>query len=302
MAIREGRIVDIEADLRDVGKRLISIEAQLKSPVPLGERIAAIEGRFDEKARDKRPNPYFVTFLSLVGLGLLTYFYWLGSNVHDMGKRMTGIEQTLRLSQVSTDPKNPKNIKEAQVVLSTAQKKNIRIDPNVIKETGDKFIAAAATQPASWQVVQQYLGYRSFLNINLAPSLSKLEQVPYWQRLYAFDVRFEGEGNKTISIESDRTIVSPQDSARLDRLDEPRPIGKGPQTIVLRTDGIIILDNQLMKNVIVKDSHIEYHGGPTVLENVYFVNCVFDFEPGIKTQELGKAILASTAVTFKSAA
>lgn len=45
---------------------------------------------------------------------------------------------------------------------------------------------------------------------------------------------------------------------------------------------------------------ILYKGGPVTMENVYFVNCEFQFIPTQKTRQLGRAILASVAVTFDS--
>jgi hypothetical protein len=95
--------------------------------------------------------------------------------------------------------------------------------------------------------------------------------------------------------------VRPENSARLGPLDKPDVISENTELIVLEgRDAAIKIDGQFMKNVILKNMHIVYEGGPVALENVTFVNCIFDFGPGDKSQELGRQILASTAVTFKS--
>jgi hypothetical protein len=62
------------------------------------------------------------------------------------------------------------------------------------------------------------------------------------------------------------------------------------------------LDTQSFKNVIFKDSVVRYHGGPTTLEGVQFVNChfVIDFAPKRKipsTPALLQAILTAPSQT-----
>jgi len=93
---------------------------------------------------------------------------------HDLGTRMAVIEKgftiTNRLTQAATQPQNENSIRQASKALSDAKKYRIRIDPNVIKDTGEQFIGATAAQPLAQQAVQQYLDYRSFLNRELAPS------------------------------------------------------------------------------------------------------------------------------------
>lgn len=298
MAIKEGRIIDIEKKVGVLGQRIASMEESLRSQTPLGERVASLEGQSIKTG--KSSNTILIAILSVLGLSVLWYWGWIGTRVVDIGTRIGVIEQTLRLSQVSADPTNLKNISEAKAILTTAQQKNIRIDPNILKETGDKFITTSSTQPASWPAVQQYLDYRSFLNRSLAPSPTDLKPVnmDYWTAFLKYRSINPPHGRLIVSAKIGP--VSSENSARFELLDKPHP-GQGVELFVIGGKDIEIgLDGFYLKNVIIRDIHIQYHGGHVILENVYFVNCVFDFEPGIKSQELGKAILASTTVTFKS--
>jgi|HubBroStandDraft_6_1064221.scaffolds.fasta_scaffold23839_1 hypothetical protein len=59
------------------------------------------------------------------------------------------------------------------------------------------------------------------------------------------------------------------------------------------------LDGLFWKNVQFKDTTIIYHGGPTSLQNVQFVNCQFRMDYAPEAIELAKAITQSDTVTIK---
>jgi hypothetical protein len=62
----------------------------------------------------------------------------------------------------------------------------------------------------------------------------------------------------------------------------------------------VVLDGEYMKNVIIRNSEIQYGGGPLVLESVYFVNCVFRsrFQLTPRGTGLGETILAAASVNY----
>lgn len=291
MPVGEGRIKNIEASVNRLDTRMTSLETQLKSPNPLGERVTNLEGRIE-------PN-----WILRICVGVfLGYCGWLGLRVVDMGTDIGVIKQTLipqRLSQAATDPTNPNNIKEVKGVLSTAKKKDIRIDPNIIKDTANKFIAVTDTQPMAWQAVSQYMDYRSFLNTSLAPSLAELAPIKYSAKYEFFIRALSTKAEVTWKIRPGPT--DSKNTARLEVLGTSNPTNYGAELIGIEGKGFaVMLDNVHMKNVVIKGLDVEYNGGRVLLENVYFVNCTFHLKLTPKSRELGKAILASTAVTFKS--
>ena len=75
---------------------------------------------------------------------------------------------------------------------------------------------------------------------------------------------------------------------------------EGPGFFLLEGPSTLHLDGYRLKNIIFRGVKIEYKGGPIEMENVYFVNCTFDFRPTPEAQQLSKAVLASAAVTFPS--
>jgi hypothetical protein len=90
------------------------------------------------------------------------------------------------------------------------------------------------------------------------------------------------------------------DAARFEEIDGPTG-GCGFQFIVFqmsRADNELSLDGMYLKNVIIKDTRISYKSGALKLENVYFVNCTFDFKPALPARNLALAILNSSSITL----
>lgn len=64
----------------------------------------------------------------------------------------------------------------------------------------------------------------------------------------------------------------------------------------------LLLDGSHLKNIIIKDARVVYHGGPLRLENVYFLNCTFDLQREPSTLNFAKAVLeAGPATNFTTA-
>lgn len=64
-------------------------------------------------------------------------------------------------------------------------------------------------------------------------------------------------------------------------------------------NGYILLDGMRMRNIIIRNSNVEYRGGPVELEGVYFVNCKFQINPGHKGIGLATTLLASQRTLFQ---
>ena len=69
--------------------------------------------------------------------------------------------------------------------------------------------------------------------------------------------------------------------------------------IVYGRDCAVILDDQRFRNVIIKDSVVDYDGGPILLENVHFVNCTFRFRQTPNAVHFGEKLLAATPVNIQ---
>jgi hypothetical protein len=60
----------------------------------------------------------------------------------------------------------------------------------------------------------------------------------------------------------------------------------------------IVLDKMHLRNVVLKHMHVVYGGDVTVLENVTFIDCTFDFVRTERAIELGDLIIKREAVTL----
>lgn len=241
------------------------IESRLQSHqdrlVTLATKVAAIEGKLS--VPEKVTHPILIALLSVLGLAIVGYWSWVGVKVVGLGedvKVLSSLMLPSALSGASADPTNPANIELVSRVLTTAKEKNIPIQPQVIAQAGSRFIEAAKSDRRSWSAAVQLLNYRTTLNIVSIPPFPR---------------------GRCIAISPDsRGIVLHIDSS----------------TLVNCTQE---LDHAEWKNVDFRDVTIIYHGGPTVLENVHFINCEFSLDLATPAQELGQSLLASNSVTIK---
>jgi hypothetical protein len=95
-----------------------------------------------------------------------------------------------------------------------------------------------------------------------------------------------------------------QETSQLAWSDMTTPQPEGSEFAFFIVDGFhdtIVLDNMNMRHVIIRNADVQYDGGLSDLQDVYFVNCVFHsrFKSSPKTAELGKRILAAASVTMR---
>ena len=68
--------------------------------------------------------------------------------------------------------------------------------------------------------------------------------------------------------------------------------------IVGKDGSTVVLDELHARNVVFKHIRIIYGGGPTVLENVVFVNCTFDLIRSARTLQLTDVLLKEPVISF----
>jgi len=238
-----------------------------------------------------------------------------------MNGRLSGIEQNvsgikasvgeIRLAQASTNPTSSSNIQEAKQVLEEAKKAKVKISQRVIEETGKRFMEVSQDNPEAWDASLAFLDYRTFLNADFAPKLSKPTPITLNSKVgdYIFELGLkQNPGTERVGKLLSVSVISvgqatPEESARLELLSHPQPQGSGIAKIVVmgRTDGII-LDGQYLKNVTVINADVYYQGGPLRLANVVFINCRFHFANQQPSRDLGQSILTASSVNFSQIA
>jgi hypothetical protein len=210
-----------------------------------------------------------------------------------------------KLQQASDDPLDPESARVAQKTLAAARKGFLKIDSGIVRDTGSKFIHTAEPNSSAWSAVQEYLGYRSFLNADFVPALTpSTGKSKYRSSVNITALQPNLEHRPAFSVFFAGGYASGDKSARLESLSNPQP--EGSEFAYFIVDGgtaTLGLDDGYMRNVIIRNSDISYAGGQVKLENVWFINCTFQAYVRVvpETKKLGNAILAySRPVTFQN--
>ena len=89
--------------------------------------------------------------------------------------------------------------------------------------------------------------------------------------------------------------------AKMDLIDKPNPPRSDYGPAFLLVKGLTAtLDGYFLKNVVFQDMILVYHGGPLILEDVYFFRCEFRLDPTAYSWQLLSAIAAGGWVRFSS--
>jgi hypothetical protein len=137
----------------------------------------------------------------------------------------------------------------------------------------------------AWSVHGELLAYKSSLNRSAAPQIKNHRTVPVNKASpaskYLFSLNLKPNANTVGTYLAAFVYVGPKQDcapncARLESLTAPSLENSRTKLIIVDgTQDTIVLDNSLMKNVVIRNASVEYDGGPVKLENVYFVNCKF---------------------------
>jgi hypothetical protein len=212
----------------------------------------------------------------------------------------------LRLQQSATDPGSPQHIAEAEQVLKSARRNKIAIPLDVVENAGKKFVEVSSNNTAAWNAALSFADYRSLLNVAEAPKLEGGKPYEPDMHIQAY-VRGPknltgGEIARSMKISVFGELVT-EKFAVMEQLSLPLHATKGYhfigfQSLISGTQ--LILDGLHLRNVIVENMNVGYFGGALELENVYFVNCTFEFSTKPQTLDLARAVLSSPTITFVS--
>jgi hypothetical protein len=246
-----------------------SIESRVQSLqdrlVNLATKVATIEGKLS--VPEKKTSPILIVFLTLCGTAMLAYLSWVGVEIVILNgsiRTISGDVQNLStvmlpsaLNAAANDPTNPVNIELVGKVLESARQKNIPIRQQTIAQVGSKFIGAAKTDQRSWGAAVELINYRTTLNPASVPPFPQGRCLPVSPNAIGI----------VAGIESLTLVGCVQD-----------------------------LDHVRWTNVDFRDTTIVYHGGPTILQNVHFINCKFSLAYTPPSETLGESLLADNAV------
>ena len=215
----------------------------------------------------------------------------IDSDVRNIG----GTVSAIRLKQLLATPHDPASIAEVKQILESAKIRHIRIPEDAVKEAGAKFVEATQTTSDAWGAVEACASYNS---ITTSPPFD----VKHLQG--SFGVNWPTHVYRTVS-DGEKLYWSgtapESEAAQLSFLTDKLNAGaaQGPAWLLLVVPEIN-LEGFRLKNVVVRDAHVVYGGGPVELVNVYFVNCTFDIHPSPQSPRLANTLLKAEAVYFSS--
>jgi hypothetical protein len=198
-------------------------------------------------------------------------------------------------------------LKTVAALATEAAAKKLTDDPQQISDVG-KDLASTPTlfkgkqSTDAWNALTGLLNYSSFLR---ATGYLPAEQ-PKLLSFSPIDYDFGGTGGAVLhgTLYSLGGMVPIAEAARAEHISNPKPIlvSEGPKTVLIQaTPGEgLSLDGHRLKNVIFVGMIIEYNGGPVILENVSFINCVFRLIQQPQCIDFSKSVFASAATTFTS--
>lgn len=224
--------------------------------------------------------------------------------------------ETVQAIQIQLDNVERLQLDKLSAQIGTLRQSNTKIDAaHLLSLNASLDTVSTGSTPnisdLAWKVKSELLSYKSFLNDAEAPQIAHPIKVPANQQpapgQYQFALNLKPTatlppGDRMVgSVAYNQTRASqPADSARLESLTSPQPVGSGSDLIIVYGGELaVVLDNEYMKNVVVRDATVEYDGGPTKLENVYFVNCKFILPQGQPDRGFSETLLnAQAAIDF----
>jgi hypothetical protein len=196
-------------------------------------------------------------------------------------------------------------------LIDLAQKERVAVDPKLLHLAATNIGHDAIRTTAAWKTTLSLANYRSTLNeANKNLPVSNATPTPIANRPeYGIAANFEtplGMNHKTLEQSLLISLVgasTPEDAAHLELFSTPNAAPSEAQYIILEStnpDIALKLDNMYLKNVIVKNLKVRYHGGAAKLQNVYFVNCTFEIDQQPSGLLFAEAVLSpNLATTFE---
>jgi hypothetical protein len=289
---QDPRFDSFASDIKELKQNIEGIRGDFKSLNPMVVRI-------DERTSN------FWTFGGIVA-GFLVV--WLGI----ISRQVFLAPPTL--STIATSPVNQRVIDQTKKVLAESRAAGRPgLPPDFIRGVGQNMIQVAAagkdTQLANsaWSETNELMSYRSVLNVDLAPLETRGVPRIIHDFLFHFTVRTTS-GAPMVNddvIKQVRTFgedVPLVDAARFELIgstvNSSRPLGPRIIQIELPPGYSLVLDGHWIKNTVIRNLKVVYHGGPIALENVYFIDCTFEMDNLPPARNIAERILTNTAVSF----
>ena len=206
---------------------------------------------------------------------------------------------------LSVQKNNGLGLRTVAALAMQAKELNLQADPKQIGAVGGQLTSSPEllkpkNNGDAWDALTGLLSYYTTLNA-IPMGLSPVPfGAPRYDLGYTEGKTVQGELLYTggmVPIDQaaiGEHIVNPERNA---------DIKEAPQTIVFKAksqDEAVHLDRHHLRNVVIINMTIYYDGGPVILDNVTFINCIFKLAQQEKCVSFGRSLFASNPITFKT--
>jgi len=289
-------------------------------------RTALHERGFGQKLKEWVPITAIVAIVLFVATQWTTYVEFrtkTGDRLDVIEKTLSQISASLELLKPhagSTLPQVMKNsllqdkgglgLKTVAALASNAQEQKVAADPKQVAAVGNQLVSTTALftgkteNPEAWNTLAKLLSYYTALGVppQVAPTNYDF---PPGQYDFGYP---EGGGKYDGKIGSGGGLVPIAEAALAEHIVEPKRnpnINEAPRFVIFQADPskplILTIDYHHLRNIVLVGATVEYHGGPVILENVYFVNCQIRLAQQQRCISFSESLFASNPVNFKTA-
>lgn len=265
------------------------------------ERLSKIEGRLETPARDRSAHPLLVAIVT----ALIAYLAWLGVQIFNQGKAIAHIQTVLSpqiIQDAASRATNPQSAKEASKALHMAIAHGNRVDPKVVSDAGEKFVAAAPVNPAAWGTAIEFANYRTTFNFfNRTAALRPFAPGEESRGLAAefWDTPVPGKPKPALAYVVAESPTVPAAAAWMINMGgDPTEQLKFGAVYMILTGNAISIDDSNYRHVVLQNVEVHYSGKPMMLEDVIFVNCTFVFENTAPARKLVDDLLVASSINF----
>jgi hypothetical protein len=203
-------------------------------------------------------------------------------------------------SSLST-PEFKRQLPQIEKVLNAARRERIFIDPMVAKDLRDKLSSLTVQDNSeAWNATLTLAAYRSvFAQIPRDENNQPIESTAPLEHDRTHFSHSTPSGYTPSQLAASAHMVSKEDGAVMERIGDD--LNKDRATInafLFLLGGGVDLDGFHFKNVVIRNAHVVYHGGPIQMENVTFIDCDFSIDNTKDGRSFTAKSIESSPLTF----
>jgi hypothetical protein len=212
----------------------------------------------------------------------------ISGQLKDLSEKLLALDGRIaklegRFDQLTEDQKRSERLQLNRLSdqITTAQRSGRKIDPQTVSALGQDLLKIAesptnSNRELAWKVVNATMGYYT--------SVVTVDLSRFW-RLSNTDQAHACIDVSKANAWSFEHVVLDHCTQTLDSLIGLEPVGRHIH----------------FRDLAFKDAHLIYNGGPLEMDNVYFVNCTFEFHPNRPTEQFAETLFANGHIPHFSA-